>query len=493
MQVSIEFKDVTLGGAEEKNTTVNVVHIKDDASTETIKSDINIKKEQLKTVDFTTDEFSIYAVTTSGIEEKHNSTIEVGDLAVIEFWNKDVNGRNQEINFNDKYGGRYDSDSRYLRIEVYIENSLEVDKIYELDMSDDNYDNVNLQTTVKPGDGYYLAQACIWRKAGSEDVSTFGGSGSTGMNKASGNPKVNTLTIYLTTDNPNLGCSEEISDSTRAISVDLYNYDSESEEITLIEEDVSRGQEVKAFMSEVITKDDNEYVKIKIDDDSYYVDSDNLVDKKEDVVLEKEVYVRTASSILESTEEPKILGLANKGDKLEIIVTQPSGVIGPYEYIISNLGQLIIDCANKKIGAYIEGGYNFVDVRDVVDGLIKAGEKGRNGECYILSGQFVSIKQLMQYVQDITGVEAPKFKIARWFAYATGFLSELYYKIAKEKPLFTSYAVYTTGTNSNFSNEKAIKELGYKVTDIKDTIRDTVYWFESQGKIKLNKNNKRKE
>lgn len=228
MQVSIEFKDVTLGGAEEKNTTVNVVHIKDDASTETIKSDIDIKKEQLKTVDFTTDEFSIYAVTTSGIEEKHNSTIEVGDLAVIEFWNKDVNGRNQEINFNDKYGGRYDSDSRYLRIEVYIENSLEVDKIYELDMSDDNYDNVNLQTTVKPGDGYYLAQACIWRKAGSEDVSTFGGSGSTGMNKASGNPKVNTLTIYLTTDNPNLGCSEEISDSTRAISVDLYNYDTEA-------------------------------------------------------------------------------------------------------------------------------------------------------------------------------------------------------------------------------------------------------------------------
>lgn len=101
MQVSIEFKDVTLGGAEEKNTTVNLVHIKDDASTETIKSDIDIKKEQLKTVDFTTDEFSIYAVTTSGIEEKHNSTIEVGDLAVIEFWNKDVNGRNQEINFND--------------------------------------------------------------------------------------------------------------------------------------------------------------------------------------------------------------------------------------------------------------------------------------------------------------------------------------------------------------------------------------------------------
>lgn len=118
------------------------------------------------------------------------------------------------------------------------------------------------------------------------------------------------------------------------VSVDLYNYDSESEEITLIEEDVSRGQEVKAFMSEVIMKDDNEYVKIKIDDDSYYVDSDNLVDKKEDVVLEKEVYVRTASSILESTEEPKILGLANKGDKLEVLgydEVKEDGTVNAYQ------------------------------------------------------------------------------------------------------------------------------------------------------------------
>lgn len=229
VQVSIEFKDVTLGGAEEKNTTVNVVHIKDDASTETVKSDVNIKKEQLKAVDFTTDEFSIYAVTTSGIVEKHNSTIEANNLAVIEFWDKKGVGGYQDIAFKRVYIDKYDSNSRYLKIEVYLENKQQVSKTYQLDMNDDAYDdNVNLQTTVKPGEGYYLAQACHWQKAGSEDVSTFGGSGSTGMNKASGNPKVNTLTIYLTTDNPNLGCSEEISDSTRAISVDLYNYDTEA-------------------------------------------------------------------------------------------------------------------------------------------------------------------------------------------------------------------------------------------------------------------------
>lgn len=168
----------------------------------------------------------------------------------------------------------------------------------------------------------------------------------------------------------------------------------------------------------------------------------------------------------------------------EIIIVHPSGVIGPYEYIPSNLGQLVIDCANKKIGAYLDGGYNFVDVRDVANGVVLAAEKGKNGECYILAGHKVSVKELMKKIEAVTKVKMPTFKIARWFAYATGFLSEIYYKIVKQKPLFTSYAVYTLGTNCNFSNEKAEKELGYTIRPIDETIKDTVDWFKKIGKIK---------
>ena len=167
----------------------------------------------------------------------------------------------------------------------------------------------------------------------------------------------------------------------------------------------------------------------------------------------------------------------------EVIITHPSGVIGPYEYIPSNLGKLVIDCANKKIGAYLEGGYNFVDVRDVAEGIIKAAEKGKPGECYILAGKYIRGKAVMKTIEESTGVKAPKFKIARWFAFATGFLSEIYYKIRKQKPLFTSYAVYTLGTNSNFSIEKAKKELGYQPRNIQETLKDTIEWFEKQGKI----------
>ena len=92
----------------------------------------------------------------------------------------------------------------------------------------------------------------------------------------------------------------------------------------------------------------------------------------------------------------------------------------------------------------------------------------------------------------MTGVKAPKFKIARWFAYITGILSEAYYKIVKQKPLFTSYAVYTIGTNSNFSIDKAKQELGYQTRPMKETIEDTIMWFKEQGKISKEENKRQK-
>lgn len=170
--------------------------------------------------------------------------------------------------------------------------------------------------------------------------------------------------------------------------------------------------------------------------------------------------------------------------ELETIIVHPSGVIGPYEYVTSNLGQLILDCVNQKIHAYLNGGYNFVDVRDVVNGTILALEKGKAGECYILGGHVVSVKELMERISKITGIPMPKYKIARWFAFITGIFSEAYAKIVKEKPLFTSYAVYTLGTNANFSSKKAQQELGYTIRDIDETLKDTIDWFRKEGKIK---------
>ena len=228
VQISIEFNDVKLDGASEESTTVSVVHVKDDASTETVQSDIDIDNNQLNKVDFATEEFSVYAVTSNGIVERGSSTIEAGDLAVIEFWDKDnVNG-NQEITFR-AVNSVNDSDKRYLRVNIYLEGREAYSELYRLDVHDYTLENVSLQTTVKPGDGYYLAKECEWRKANADagSITKFGGSGSTGMNKAGTEEDENTLNIYLTQSNPNSGCSTKVT-GTKEISVDLYNYDTEA-------------------------------------------------------------------------------------------------------------------------------------------------------------------------------------------------------------------------------------------------------------------------
>lgn len=227
VEVSFEFHDMKLGGISEESNSVDVVHINDDATTEIVQSNIDVNNEQLNKVDFIAEQFSIYAVTARGISERYTSDITIGDYAIIEFWDKDIEGGNQEIEFTEYTRDEYNGDSRYLKIEVYVNDRMTQSTQYKLNMKDDAYSQVNLQTTVKPGNGYYLQKECIWQKAGVSDSDKFGGSGSTGLNKATDSPKVNTLRIYLTSD-ANNNCAGEVTQATKNISVDLYNYDTET-------------------------------------------------------------------------------------------------------------------------------------------------------------------------------------------------------------------------------------------------------------------------
>ena len=217
-----------------------------------------------------------------------------------------------------------------------------------------------------------------------------------------------------------------------------------------------------------------------------YTSSVHAIPEKEGIITETTNFSKdlVKGTYAKSKAEATDYILKSNSDELQVIIVHPSGVIGPYEYIKSNMGQLIIDCATGRMKAYIKGGYNFVDVRDVANGIILACEKGRPGECYILAGHSITIKELMAIIEKQTGKKAAKLVIARWFAYITGALSEIFYKIVKEKPLFTSYAVYTTGTNCNFSIEKAKKELGYSIRGIEETIADTIKWYKEKGEIK---------
>jgi dihydroflavonol-4-reductase len=162
---------------------------------------------------------------------------------------------------------------------------------------------------------------------------------------------------------------------------------------------------------------------------------------------------------------------------LEAVIVCPTGVIGPYDFRGSIMGDVIRTAAEKKPTLYVDGAYDFVDVRDVASGLIAAAENGKRGESYILSGQRMSVRYLLETVREITGqgfmlMKMP-FEFAKWAAQFT----PRYYQLTKTSPRFTSYSLEVLRSNSNISHAKATRELGYRPRSLYESIADSVKWF----------------
>jgi dihydroflavonol-4-reductase len=167
---------------------------------------------------------------------------------------------------------------------------------------------------------------------------------------------------------------------------------------------------------------------------------------------------------------------------LDTVIVCPTGVIGPNDFRRSELGQLILDCVEQKPQFYVDGAYDFVDVRDVADGMIRAAEQGRSGETYILSGEKLSVRGIIDHLWDLTGRKFARiyvpFSMARFAAQFTPLL----YLRHKIKPRFTSYSLETLRSNSDISHAKATAELGYQPRSLLETIADTVDWFRKNRK-----------
>ncbi len=177
-----------------------------------------------------------------------------------------------------------------------------------------------------------------------------------------------------------------------------------------------------------------------------------------------------------------VLNAAARG--LDAVVVHPSGILGPGDYGHGHLTQLVSDYLNGRLSACVKGGYDFVDVRDVAAGILAAVDKGRKGECYILSNRFYPVQELLDTLHEVTGRKKIKTVLPLWFAKGTAPLAEMYYKILKQPPLFTRYSLYTLTGNGYFSHEKADRELGYTTRDMRETLRDTATFLISQGRIR---------
>ena len=166
---------------------------------------------------------------------------------------------------------------------------------------------------------------------------------------------------------------------------------------------------------------------------------------------------------------------------LEAIILSPTSVIGPFDFKPSMVGRSLINIYKKQVPALIEGGYNFVDVRDLVNATINALTMGRPGEKYLLSGNWHSIAEFGNYIAKASGVKRPWFICPIWMAKLFLPLAKLFLK-EEIRLIFNKQTLEILETgHRNISSAKAQKELNFSCRPLEETITDSFNWFKENG------------
>lgn len=177
----------------------------------------------------------------------------------------------------------------------------------------------------------------------------------------------------------------------------------------------------------------------------------------------------------------EVLDVASKG--LDVVLIFPTGVIGPYDFKPSEVGQMILDFGRRRMPVRLAGGYDFVDVRDVAAGHILAWEKAPPGEKYILHGEWISVDDIMQDLSLATGVPVPRFRLPSGLARAAAATMSSVSALTRTRSPFNIDSFDTLQSNSLVVTRKAEIELGFSPRPIRQSLRDAVQWFRSVGML----------
>lgn len=168
---------------------------------------------------------------------------------------------------------------------------------------------------------------------------------------------------------------------------------------------------------------------------------------------------------------------------LNAVIIRPTAIIGPYDFYPSYFGAVLLSLAAARLPALVAGGYDWVDVRDVVNGAIQAGEIAAPGSVYLLSGHWADLKEVAALVAEISGVKAPDLAFPLGLAAIGAPLAEALSKIMGKRPLYSTFTISTLRTSRRVSHEKATREINYHPRPLKETIEDTLEWFRDSGKL----------
>ena len=166
----------------------------------------------------------------------------------------------------------------------------------------------------------------------------------------------------------------------------------------------------------------------------------------------------------------------------QVIILNPTTPIGPLDVKPTPTGRIIVDFLNRKFPAYVDTGLNLVDVAEVARTHADALEKGRSGERYILGGENLTLKQILDKMSAITGLPSPTTRIPHAVAMIFAFLDEIVTgRIRSLEPRATVEAVRMGKKKMFASSSKAQRELGFRIVPVYPALRAAIEWFRANG------------
>jgi len=167
---------------------------------------------------------------------------------------------------------------------------------------------------------------------------------------------------------------------------------------------------------------------------------------------------------------------------LRVVTVNPTTPVGEQDIKPTPTGRIVVDFLKGKFPAYVDTGLNLVDARECASGHVAALEKGKSGERYILGGENLTLKQILDKLGSISGLPSPKVKLPYFFAFAAGLVDQTVSGLLLgREPRATVEAVRMGKKKMWASSDKATRELGWKIVPAENALRRAVEWFRANG------------
>jgi dihydroflavonol-4-reductase len=166
-----------------------------------------------------------------------------------------------------------------------------------------------------------------------------------------------------------------------------------------------------------------------------------------------------------------------------VVIVNPTAPVGDHDFKPTPTGKIIVDFLRGAMPAFVDTGLNLVDVGDTAQGHILASERGKTGERYILGCDNLTLEQIFEHLERISGIKAPRWRIPYVVAYAAGVASTGWANVTGREPRAPLDAVKMARKRMFVSPEKAKRELGFSPGPVDGALKRAVDWFRANGYV----------